>query len=58
MLSRPIDLGWHLRIKDKVLNFWGIAHVVVILSVAAALLPFMAVFALLCDYRGNGKVSN
>lgn len=55
--SNEVNPGWHIRVKGKILNLWGVFQALVSMIVAAAVIPPMAILAVYSDLTGRGKVS-
>ena len=55
-ILEPVPLGWHVRIRGKVLNAWGILYAVNTYLSTVLLYPFMLLVCVLCDLFGDSKV--
>eukprot|EP00981_Chlorochromonas_danica_P005231 scaffold1046_cov162-Ochromonas_danica.AAC.61 len=55
--SSEVNPGWHIKVKGKILNLWGVFQALVSMVVAAAVVPPMAILAVYSDLTGHSKVS-
>lgn len=49
-LTLPVQPGPHLKVKGKVLNFWGVFFALSVFVLAAAVLPIMGLVTVISDF--------
>ena len=56
VMAKPVDPGFHTKIKGKHMNIWGIPYAFITFTVVLVALPFMMIMASVSDILGNKTV--